>query len=679
MKADVDYTTVCNNKSISYINLPASFDIETTSFYVDGEKRALMYEWTLCVDGNVIIGRTWEEFMSLYTELVTIFKTSLINRLVIYVHNLGFEFQFLRKHLEWATVFAMDIRKPLYALTTDGVEFRCSYLLSGYKLATVGDKLRKYPVRKMVGDLDYRQIRHSKTLMSDEEFGYCINDALIVNNYIKEQIEKDGDITRIPLTKTGYVRRYCRNNCLYTSKSHKQGGWKFIQYRMLMNSLTLDADEYKQLKRAFHGGFTHANGFYAQTTVQNVASYDFTSSYPAVMVSEQFPMSKGVKIDIQTPEEFYHNLDCYCCLFDITFINLRPLVLTEHPLSVSKCTGLYKHVEDNGRIVEAEELTTTMTEQDFFIVQQFYTWDEFAIGDFRRYRRAYLPRDFVMSILKLYWDKTTLKGVEGREDEYLNSKELLNSCYGMAVTDICRDVIDYADDWMIGKGDVVKDIAVYNRSVNRFLFYAWGVWVTAYAGRNLFTGIYEAGADYVYSDTDSVKLRNAENHAGYFEQYNKMIEDKLIKAMDYHGFDRNLIRPKTIKGEEKILGVWEYEGTYSRFKTLGAKRYMTEKDGQISITVSGLNKKATVPYLIKEYGDDVFEKFDDDLYIPPEYTGKLTHTYIDDEQSGFVTDYDGVTAEYTELSAVHLEPAEYEMSLSSRYLDYLMGIREFNK
>ena len=125
------------------------------------------------------------------------------------------------------------------------------------------------------------------------------------------------------------------------------------------------------------------------------------------------------------------------------------------------------------------------------------------------------------------------------------------------------------------------------------------------------------------------------------------------------------------------MGVWEHEGQYSRFKTLGAKRYMVEHDGKINITVSGLNKKVCVPYLVKTYGEKVFEKFNDSLYVPPEYTGKNTHTYIDDPRTGIITDYLGNTSKYNELSGVHLMQADYSLSISREYSDYIRGIQDF--
>ena len=119
------------------------------------------------------------------------------------------------------------------------------------------------------------------------------------------------------------------------------------------------------------------------------------------------------------------------------------------------------------------------------------------------------------SILHLYANKTTLKGVKGKEVEYLNSKEMLNSCYGMCVTNPLRDEFTYNGDWDVSHltaDEINETLVKYNDSRNRFLFYPWGVFVTAYARRNLFTGIYECGDDYIYSATDSLNLKTVKDH-----------------------------------------------------------------------------------------------------------------------------------------------------------------------
>lgn len=522
----------------------------------------------------------------------------------------------------------------------------------------------------MVGDLDYTKIRHSKTPLTEQEWGYCEADIRVLLAYIQEKIESDGDITQIPLTNTGYVRNYCRKECFR----------KYKQYHNLMSELTLDPDEYSQLKRAFAGGFTHASARYSGKILSKVGSFDFTSSYPAVMLSEKFPMGKARLVSsVNSTEEFEYYLDHYCCLIDITFKNLVPKVNYDRPLSESKLFRSSGVATDNGRVVCAALATTTITEQDYWVLNEFYRWDDVEIHEMRIYDKAYLPKAFVVAILELYKRKTSLKGIDGEEINYMISKNMINASYGMTVTDIVREVVEYVDDtYKTIKPDVEEVINKYNKSIKRFLFYPWGVWVTSYARANLFSGILACGNDYVYSDTDSIKILHPEKHMKYIEAYNKEVMEKLDKAAKFHGIDTSEFSPLNKKGVAKPIGVWDFEGIYDRFKTLGAKRYMIEKDGNYSITVAGVNKKMACEYIVRHF-EDPMDGLQDGLVIPKEYSGRITSTYVDDPAHGLVTDYLGNTAEFSELSYIHMEPSEYNLTISEDYdkfLKFLHGLKE---
>lgn len=644
----------------------------------DGDKVGLMYVWQLAINGRVIIGRTWEDLFYVLNKIAAAFHLNSKRRMIIYVHNLAYEFQFMRKFFNWIKVFAIAPRKPIYGITDIGFEFRCSYILSNYSLAKLAENLQKYKVKKMVGDLDYTQIRTPDTLLTDKELHYCINDVLVVSAYIKEEIEHEKSITRIPLTCTGYCRNYVRNKCL-TAKGHKAKSEQFNRYHNMIKKLSLDPDEYKQLQRAFMGGFTHCSARYSGTVQENVDSFDFTSSYPAVLLSERYPMSKAEIVKIESPDDLKHNLDLYCCLFDVQFIGLEPVMINENYIPKSKCHNIDNAVTNNGRIVSADSLIITLTDIDFKIIEKTYRWKKMKIGTFRRYQRGYLPKEIIMAILKLYQDKTQLKGVDGKEVEYLKSKGLLNSIYGMMVTNIMRELNEYIDGvWSTEYPDENKAIKKYNNSKKRFLFYPWGVWCTAYARANLWSGILAFGDDYIYSDTDSLKVLNAADHMDYIESYNKNIITKLYKMADHYGIEHSLLCPKTIKGVEKMIGVWDWETEshkYLFFKSLGAKRYMVLTD-KLSITVSGVNKHAAVPYLLDKYGErGCFDAFNMGLHIPGDYTGKLTHYYIDDEISGTITDYQGHEFDFTAPSGIYLEKASYDFDMALEYIEYLEKLR----
>lgn len=190
------------------------------------------------------------------------------------------------------------------------------------------------------------------------------------------------------------------------------------------------------------------------------------------------------------------------------------------------------------------------------------------------------------------------------------------------------------------------------------------------------------GSDYVYSDTDSIKSLNTERHEDYFNSYNAQIMEKIEKSSQYHNIDKSLFAPYTKKGKQKIIGVWDDEGIYDKFKTLGAKRYLTLKGVQstkpkYTITLAGSNKKKTEKFLVDS--GNPFDKFTNGLTIPPESSGRLVLSYIDNETTGVIVDLFGESYEYHELSSIHMEKSEYNLSMSEEFIKYLEGISDFGE
>ena len=680
---DLNIEEVKTNKKISYLNVPCAFDIETTSMIINGEKFAFSYVWQFGIGlNNTYYGRTWGELLDFLQDLQDYLGLNENKRLIIYVHNLGYEFQFMRKYFNWVNIFAVDERKPVKALCDLGIELRDSYILSGYSLANTAKNLTKHSIAKMVGDLDYSLIRHTKTPLTETELKYCEIDILVILAYIDEQLDQYKDITKIPLTNTGRVRSYVKNNCYYDNTNHRKSNkGKYIRYRKIMSDLTLDIKTYSQLKTAFMGGFTHSNPHLTGITLNDVGSIDLTSSYPSVMCAEMYPMSRPKELNPKSYDELKELMKVYCIVLEVRYTGLTNKLGYESYISESKCRNIKGAEINNGRIWSADSVDITLTDVDITIIEQVYNWENIALKNVLGFRKTYLPKPIIESILNLYQDKTTLKGVQGKEVEYLLSKGMLNSVYGMSVTDIVKDnaIYDDADNWDFEKVNIDEEIEKYNGSKNRFLYYAWGIWVTAYARRNLWTGILAVGEDYIYSDTDSIKALNYDKHSAYVEAYNKNVLNKLYKMCDELGFDPALLTPKTVKGEVKPLGIWEFEGNYNRFKTLGAKRYLVQEGDKYSLTVAGLSKANGMQYIQEVCENDsekIFNMFNNELYIPSNKTGKMTHTYIDNEQSNKVTDYLGSSTIEHALSGVHLGACDFTLSISKQYLNFLANLKE---
>ncbi|MCS5736760.1 hypothetical protein, partial [Herbiconiux daphne] len=206
----------------SYYTLACSFDIETSSVIIDGQRQAFMYCWTFQIEDLKISGRKWEEFL----QLINLIKETLEpkSRLVIYAHNLPFEFSFFSGFFDWGKVMAHDQNHIFYG-ETDNIEFRCSFALSCLSLAGVGKSLG---LPKMMGDLDYSKIRHHDTPLSDKEWGYAFRDVEIVVKYIRKAIDKTGYFEDVPFTNTGYVRKDLKQACFPTKDAKNEYRRKYI-------------------------------------------------------------------------------------------------------------------------------------------------------------------------------------------------------------------------------------------------------------------------------------------------------------------------------------------------------------------------------------------------------------------------------------------------------------------
>lgn len=690
-----------------------SFDIETTSTMINGEKVAFMYVWQFGINGISIMGRTWEEFRYLIYRLSSFLGLGDKRKLFCYCHQLAFEFQFMRSWFNWSdgSVFALKPVTPLEGeLSGLGVVFRCSLLLTGYALeALAKDKLTAFPdVRKQSGKLDYDLIHTPDSILKEDEVTYCIYDILVVMCYIAQCADDEGGLEKIPRTKTGYVRRRCRDEAFFHKNEPDEQRRKNMMYRYksLMQDLTLRPDEYLLARRAFAGGFTHANCYHVGETLHDVGSYDFSSAYPASCIIDYFPMSRGRQEKDLTEDRYKELCQHYCVIAEVTFYGLEPRLDYEFYISKSKCCGFYKKrwekpsrgrnivkeiddcVTDNGRIVSAPKLTTAITEIDFDIICAVYQYERIEIGLCYTYLRGRLPSDLVRIIVDLYNAKTTLKGIEARLKEYTAKKEDLNSIYGMMVTDILRMIYGYTDEWEDPREpDLNEKIEEYNKSFSRFTFYPWGIYITCHCRRRVWSGILEAGReDYVYSDTDSLKMLHVERHTEYILKYNADVKKALERACAYHNLSIDQVMPRTIKGKEKPLGYWDFEGIYADFKTLGAKRYLVRRSEYdpddkcaavegLELTCAGVNPYRGAEYLYTQFRGREFKAFELGFKFPADATGKLTHTYIDKEVEGEITDYEGRPGHFHEKSFIHLSKASYQVTFAEEFIEFLKGVQ----
>lgn len=663
-----DPVPVAVKKKETFVNLPFAFDIETSQTAANGSPVSFMYVWQMGINGAAVYGRTWAEFGDCLKRIRRVYAPN-GETIVIYVHNLAYEFAFVAPYLKITDVFARSPHHPIYFRTADHFEFRCSYFLTGKSLAMLGQETH---VKKLVGDLDYKLLRHRNTELTPLEMQYCENDVLILNEYIYNEIKRNGDITKIPLTKTGYVRR----EVLDAFKA-----WDgFDAYQKKLRCVYPSVDVFALLNKSFSGGFTHANCSYVGLTLENVASVDIASSYPTQMLKHKFPSGRWHKLtDVANVDVLTAMCKQYACIMEITYKNLQA-VSDHHTISRHKCSIADNAVVDNGRIVSGEYITTYITSVDFIINQIFYKFDAVQVHQFYYCNYDYLPRPLIGVIIDRYKKKTLLKNADNDNDIqlYKLSKEFINSLYGMTVTNPIDDTIVYNNgEWTTERGDVNALLNRHRASKKYCLPYAVGVFVTAWARYELLTTVAQIGDDAIYCDTDSIKIRNYEKHKHIIEEYNRRNADELKAAMKHHGFAFSDVSPNG-----KTIGVFEYEFTADEFKTLGAKRYCYTHNGEFSYTVAGLPKSKTaegktplayMKQLAERRGQTLFDVFEFDMEIPAEYTCKLESVYNITPWRKTVIDYTGKKAGVSEKFGVALSPIPFTMGICSEFWTFLCG------
>lgn len=543
-----------------YLDTVAAFDIETT--LISKYKQSIMYIWQFQLRKTTIIGRTWDEFRRFTDRLNYSIPDDC--RLVVYVHNLSYEWQFIKTIIPIDDVFAMDRRKILRVIS-GRIEFRCSMLHSNMSL----DKFTQlHGVKhKKLHDFNYAKKRYSWTPLTPDELAYCIHDVIGLQEALNHEMKSDNDdLYTIPLTSTGYARREAK------AALASSVWW--------IRKILPDAEVFNVLRKCFRGGNTHANRYNSNIIIEAspdapIMSFDISSSYPAVMVSERFP-DKFIKGDPSLLWLYFKHdkaILMHLFLYDVRLIDKMfgcPYI------SKSKCERYSGAKFDNGRILEADYIEMYITEIDFQILLMEYEFN-YNLAECWIAKKKRLPKPLRELILRQYQEKTTLKGI----DDYLynKTKNKFNANFGMAVQNPVRpELVLQEDGTIIESFDKSVEELVEKYQKTGWLPYQWGVYITCYARLKLEKGLHSIPyEDFIYCDTDSIKFIG--DHSAAFEELNTLYRDERFAATD-------------TRGNVHYLGVWEPDATYMKFKTMGAKKYAYEDETGLHVTISGVNKKA---------------------------------------------------------------------------------------
>lgn len=577
-----------------YCPAVCAFDIETTR--IQEIEQSIMYTWQVCIEDCAVYGRTWEE----YKDFLGLLTDGLPDDhyFIFFVHNLSFEFQFLAGQFDFGEddVFFVQSRKVLKC-TTGHIEYRCSYLQTSMSLDTFTHRMGVENAK--VHDFDYSTIRYPWTPLTDHEIDYILSDVVGLVQAMHRRMDlTSDDLTTLPYTSTGYVRRDLRA---------AMGAFN----RKTLQDMQPDVEIFQMLREAFRGGNTHANRYYTGMVLENVQSVDRSSSYPDCQVNDYFPMGKWIKEKPDCDIDYVLRLckrQNRCILARVAFYGLHlqdprnscPYLTRDK----SRCVYVEdyrreQYMYDNGRILYADYMETTVTEIDLKIIMEQYTFSSMRFIQVAHCRAGKLPDEWIQTTIDYYKRKTELKDVEGQELYYMLAKAQLNAIYGDTVQDPGKQSIKFIDGQEVPENKPLAELLHESRK-HPYKTYAWGVWTTAHARYRLHEMIVKAQHaidpddgrvfdGFVYTDTDSVKYIGK---IPDLAAYNKERKDASRKSGAWARDKHNKLH---------YMGVYESEGTYEQFKTLGAKKYCYVQDGKLHSTIAGVSKSLAP----KELNNDI--------------------------------------------------------------------------
>lgn len=574
---------------IRYLDIITAFDIETTR--LKDIEQSILYIWQWHFDGiGCCIGRTWQEFQLFIDRIKKIMPAHTM--ICVMDHNLSYEFQFLAGIYDFKEdeVFCIDNRKVLYCDMYDLLNFRCSLMHSNSGLDLY---LKDMGVQHKKLTLDYNIVRYPWTDLDDNELAYCINDVVGLVEATKVDMElHNDDLYTFALTSTGNVRRIVKHN-MRAARNY------FVQ------PVLPDLHIHTLLREGFRGGNVHANRLCTGFTIDNVFSFDRSSAYPCEIMCGRVPVGKFrqlVENTVEAVENYIANDMAIIMRVEFRHIKTKKHWEPAPYIPKDKCFRCDEStfVNDNGRMLSCDYILTTITDIDFEIIKRQYQWEEINIVEAYAASYGYIPKKIREVVIDLYQKKTELKGVKGKEQEYMLSKQLLNSIYGL----MCQNPIRVMT--LFRNGEFIDDDSksfkeLYSKYCsNAFTCYQWAVWICANARKGLQEGIdlinKTKGAQFIYCDTDSVKFRGDVD-------FTKLNNARIKSAKKAGAFATDPA------GNVHYMGVFEYEGQYEHFKTLGAKKYIFNYPGEhIQITIAGVNKDLGGLELEKHGGYDAFKQ-----------------------------------------------------------------------
>lgn len=517
-------------------------DFETTTDADD----CRVWAWAVCDvfdPEHVTFGNNIKTFMQLLSRG---------NIKEAWFHNLGFDGKFIIDYLLRHGYTWTDERLPRRGqfnslISSKGKFYQLVLCFTNGVRVTFKDSLKVFPmsIKQIAKTFDLPEEKGDLDYRAFRPVGHKLTDEE------QDYIRRDVQIAAYALQQNfdeGLQKMTIGSNAMTFFK--QQMGKKRFQKYFPVLSLEADAD----IREAYRGGYCRVEPKYAGVEVGPGLSADYNSMYPSVMLKYPYPVGVPQIFEGEYKADPDYPLYVQRMVCEFT---LKPEGLPMIQLKNSPYYGKHEYVEET-----VEPVVLTVTSVDWEIMQRMYDVDVISFeGGYKFHSRKGLFDEYIN-----YWGHVKETSVGGMR---MLAKLMLNNLYGKFATN--PDVT--------AKEPVLED---ENEPIHYLLgeqqykdpvYLPVGAFCTAYARRELLFAIMDNRDRFIYCDTDSMHLLGTE-------------------------------QPANIPIDDKKLGHWKVEGTFTRAKHLRTKAYIWDLNGKFSVTCAGMPPavKALVDWDNFEFG-----------------------------------------------------------------------------
>lgn len=502
-------------------------DFETTT----NENDCHVWAYGTCEVGNIdntTIGQTIDDFM----------KWCSTENKIVYFHNLKFDGEFI---IHWLFNNGFKYSKEKQEKTFSCVVSSMGQFYIIEVIFKTGNKkqekvifydsLKKlpFPVRKIAEDFNL-PIQKLEIDYNDER-----NDDHILTEQEIEYVLHDVKIVAMALQI-----QIEQNLTKITNGSDALNDFKrtISKKQFEINFPILDIQTDKDIRQAYRGGFTYVNPKFQNKDIKNGIVFDVNSLYPSVMYDKPLPYGLPLFFNGQYEHDEMYPLfiQNFTCEFKVKK-DYIPTIQLKNNLSYIPNEYITESKEQVNLVLTSVDLELFFEHYDVWNIEYINGW---------KFKQC-------VGIFKPYIDKWGKVKKENKGAIRQLAKLMLNSLYGKFGTN--PDVtgkIPYLDEnvvkWKLGEKEMRDPIYI-----------PMSVFITAWARHKTISTAQLCFDRFIYADTDSLHL----------------VGTDIPKAIE-HIID------------DKELGYWAHESTFTRARFIRQKTYIEEIAGKIDVKCAGM-------------------------------------------------------------------------------------------